>query len=112
MDADLKEQGHCKGWMMGGGTLASSFLQAGLITELQLFTMPMFLVTVFCGGVDLDQGVLPGLLGILKYVGLVVVIVLIRNTAPRVRVDQAVKFFWGPVSWVAVLAVVLAYLGY
>jgi dihydrofolate reductase len=43
VDADLKEQGHCKGWMMGGGTLASSFLQAGLITELQLFTMPMLL---------------------------------------------------------------------
>jgi len=79
---------------------------------MMLFTMPMFLVTLLCGGIDFGAGVVPIVLGILKYVGLVVVIVLIRNTAPRVRIDQAVKFFWGPMTVVALLAVVLAFAGW
>lgn len=83
-----------------------------LTRAMMLFTMPVFLVTIFCGGLDLSLGVVSALLGILKYVGLVVVIVLIRNTAPRVRIDQAVRFFWGPAAAVALLAVVLAFLGW
>ncbi len=51
------------------------------------------------------------MLGILKYVGLVVIVVLIRNTAPRVRIDQAVRFFWGPMTFFALLAAVLAFRG-
>ncbi len=47
----------------------------------------------------------------LDYVLLVVVGVLIRNTAPRVRIDQSVKFFWGPVTAAALLAVALAFAG-
>jgi NADH-quinone oxidoreductase subunit H len=80
-----------------------------LTRAMMLFTMPMFLVTVFCGGIS--SGPVGLLLGIVKYVVLVVVIVLIRNTAPRVRIDQAMKFFWGPVTAVALVAVGLAVLG-
>jgi len=83
-----------------------------LTRAMMLFTMPMFLVTVFCGGIRFSGGVLAVVLGILKYVGLVVVIVLIRNTAPRVRIDHAVRFFWGPVTVLALLAVVLAFRGW
>jgi len=79
-----------------------------LTRAMMLFTMPMFLVTVLCGGIDFGLGFVPAVLGILKYVGLVVVVVLIRNTAPRLRIDQAVKFFWGPVTAVALLAAALA----
>lgn len=82
-----------------------------LTRAMMLFTMPVFLVVVFCGGIDLMSGVVPAVLGLLKVVGLVVVIVLIRNTAPRVRIDQAVRFFWGPVTLVAMLAVILALAG-
>ncbi|MFO7870333.1 MAG: complex I subunit 1 family protein [Kiritimatiellia bacterium] len=82
-----------------------------LTRAIMLFTMPMFLVTVFCGGIAFTEGALPVALGILKYVGLVVIIVLIRNTAPRVRIDHAVKFFWGPVTVCALVAVVLALIG-
>jgi len=39
-------------------------------------------------------------------------VVLIRNTAPRVRIDQAVKFFWGPVTLAALVAVMAAFLGW
>ncbi|RKY88915.1 hypothetical protein DRQ15_09515, partial [candidate division KSB1 bacterium] len=35
----------------------------------------------------------------------------IRNTNPRVRIDQAVRFFWGPMTILAVVAVVLAFNG-
>ncbi|MFH1007001.1 MAG: complex I subunit 1 family protein [Candidatus Latescibacterota bacterium] len=83
-----------------------------LTKAMMLFTMPMFLVTLLCGGIDFGAGALSIGLGILKYVGLVVVIVLIRNTAPRVRIDQAVRFFWGPMTLAALLAVVLAFAGW
>ena len=83
-----------------------------LTKAMMLFTMPIFLVTLLCGGIDFGEGALPIVLGILKYVGLVVLIVLIRNTAPRVRIDQAVRFFWGPMTVAALLAVVLAFAGW
>jgi NADH-quinone oxidoreductase subunit H len=82
-----------------------------LTRAMMLFTMPMFLVAVLWGGIGFHRGGLSIVLGVLKYVGLVVITVLVRNTAPRVRIDHAVKFFWGPVSVVALLAVVLAVAG-
>ncbi|MDP3142558.1 MAG: NADH-quinone oxidoreductase subunit H [Candidatus Omnitrophota bacterium] len=48
---------------------------------------------------------------ILKYVALLVAIILIKNTNPRLRIDQAVRFFWGPMTVLAVIAVGLALLG-
>jgi NADH-quinone oxidoreductase subunit H len=41
-----------------------------------------------------------------------VVVILIRNTTPRVRVDQALRFFWGPVTGVAIAAVALGAAGW
>lgn len=83
-----------------------------LTRAMMLFTMPMFLVAVLCGGIAFGGGPVKITLGILKYVGLVVVTVLVRNTAPRVRIDQAVKFFWGPMTIAAALAVALAFIGW
>ena len=51
-------------------------------------------------------------LGVLKLVGVIVLIVLIRNTAPRLRIDQAMKLLWGPVTFGAILAVLLAWGGF
>jgi len=84
-----------------------------LTRSMMLFVMPVFLVTIFWPGVAAppQAGLLPALLGSLKIVLLLVVVILLRNTNPRLRIDQAVAFFWGPwVSGVAVLAVVLALL--
>ena len=81
-----------------------------LTRAMMLFAMPMFLVTLFCGGITFAATV-PAILGVLKYVGLVVIIVLVRNTAPRVRIDQAVRFFWGPMTAAALVAVMLAFMG-
>ncbi len=81
-----------------------------LTRMMMLFTLPMFLVLVFLGGVDFHGWNI--LWSILKYVVLLVLIILIRNTNPRVRIDQALRFFWGPVTFIGIVAVILAFLGF
>ncbi|HEA46852.1 MAG TPA: NADH-quinone oxidoreductase subunit H [bacterium] len=76
---------------------------------MMLFVLPIFLVILFMGGITFSGWHI--LWGILKYVLLLVIIILIRNTAPRVRIDQAMKFFWGPMTALAVLGIILAFLG-
>ncbi|MBL7070918.1 MAG: NADH-quinone oxidoreductase subunit H [Candidatus Omnitrophica bacterium] len=88
-----------------GGPLAVFKLTKAML----LFTMPMFLIVAFMGGISVSG--LSLLWGILKYVALLVVIVLIRNTNPRLRIDQALRFFWGRVTVLAVIGVVLALFG-
>ena len=75
-----------------------------------LFVVPMFIVVVFLGGISFAS-ITSTVLGLLKYVALLVVIVLIRNTCPRLRIDQAIKLFWGPMTIIAIVAVILAFLG-
>jgi len=82
-----------------------------LTRAMMLFTMPVFLVGLFFGGL-VTGGWVPALIGFLLWFALVAITIVIRNTTPRVRTDQAVRFFWGPVSVVAALAVVLAWLGW
>jgi len=76
---------------------------------IMLFVVPMFLVVMFMGGIVLKGWHI--LWGILKYILLLVLIILIRNTNPRLRIDQAVKFFWGPITILALIGIVLAFLG-
>jgi NADH-quinone oxidoreductase subunit H len=42
---------------------------------------------------------------------LIVGAVVVRNTNPRVRIEHAVRFFWGPVTATALAAVALALAG-
>ena len=65
-----------------------------------MVALPLFLSTAFWGGFS-----------ILKYVALLVIIILMRNTNPRVRIDQALRFFWKKMTFVAILAVLLAIIG-
>ena len=79
------------------------------LTRAMLYlTVPMFVVVLLWGGIGSGWGILTG---ILKYVVLLVLVVLIRNTNPRLRIEHAVKFFWGHVTVIAVVAVALAVLG-
>ena len=77
-----------------------------LMKNMLLFTLPFFLIILFMGGLRFDG--LHLLNGALKYVGLVALITVVRNTNPRVRIDQAVRFFWGPMTVIAIIAVILA----
>ncbi|HAJ31994.1 MAG TPA: hypothetical protein DCK79_01255 [Candidatus Atribacteria bacterium] len=80
-----------------------------LMKNMLMFTVPFFLIIVFMGGLRFDGIHL--LYGVLKYIGLVALMTVIRNTNPRVRIDQAVKFFWGPMTIIAIIAIILALLG-
>jgi NADH-quinone oxidoreductase subunit H len=89
-----------------GAALAVIKLQQAMM----LFTLPIFFITLFWGGLQFHGWNI--LYTIVKYLIIVTIIVLIKNTNPRVRIDQAVRFFWGPVSLIAVIGMVLAILGF
>lgn len=77
-----------------------------LMKNMLLFILPFFLIILFFGGLRFSG--INILWTVLEYVGIVAVITVIRNTNPRVRIDQAVRFFWGPMTILAIVAVVLA----
>jgi len=80
-----------------------------LTSAMMLVALPMFLVVVFLGGFGSTPGQIA--LGIVKYVVILVLMILIKNTNPRVRIDQAMKFFWVYCGIALAGAVVLAMLG-
>lgn len=88
------------------GSLLATFR---LMRNMMLFLLPFVAVTLFWGGASLSGW---GFLwAFLKVVALVAVTTVIRNTNPRVRIDQAMRFFWGPVTVLAAASVVLALAG-
>jgi len=65
---------------------------------------------VFLGGFGTTIG-WPLVWGIGKYVLVLVLLILIKNTNPRLRIDQAMKFFWVYCGIALVVAVILASIG-
>jgi NADH-quinone oxidoreductase subunit H len=61
---------------------------------------------VFLGGLAANIWV-----GLGKYVFILVLLILIKNTNPRVRIDQAMKFFWVYCGITLVVAIILAGIG-
>jgi NADH-quinone oxidoreductase subunit H len=76
-----------------------------LTKALLLYTLPLFMIILFLGK-DLSPAMLFG-----KYILILVIIILVKNTNPRLRIDQALRFFWGPMTLFAGAAVILAILG-
>jgi len=77
-----------------------------LAQAMMLISMPLFIVELFFGGFS------PSIYaGIVKFVIVFVLLILIKNTNPRMRIDQAMKFFWYYCSPVLVIAMVLALIG-
>jgi NADH-quinone oxidoreductase subunit H len=99
---------------LGSGVLmeySGALLAVWKITQaMMLVALPLFLVIVFLGGfgTTLWSGLLAG---IGKYVLVLVLLILIKNTNPRVRIDQAMKFFWVYCSLTLVVAIILATIG-
>jgi len=94
-----------------GPPLAVIYLTRAMV----LTVLPMLLVTVFWGGFHLNAFGIPGL-GIvtsaLKYVVILVLLILIKNTNPRIRIDQAIKFFWFGLTPIAAVLICLSVAGY
>ena len=82
-----------------------------LMTRAMLLALlPVLLIAVFWGG--LHTGAWWGYLSFLgKYVLLVALVTLIRNTNPRLRIDQTMRFFWFRLTPAAVVAVILGLVG-
>jgi len=94
--------------IMGGVLIEYSGLPLAifkLTKAVLLYTMPLFLIVTFWGN-NLSPLVLIG-----KYIALLVVIILIKNTNPRLRIDQSLRFFWRFPTLLATLAIVLALFG-
>ena len=101
--------------LMGGSVLEYSGPPLAVIrlTRAMLLAMaPVYFATLFLGGLGDAASPLSWLAFAAKYVAVLVLVVLIRNTNPRLRIDQAVKFFWMGLAPVAALALALAVFGY
>ena len=97
-----------------GGTLAeySGALLAifKLTNAMMLLVLPLFLITLFLGGIDFSS--VTGILFLtLKYLIILTLVILVKSTHPRLRIDQALKFFLGPVTVLAIISVILTLLG-
>jgi NADH-quinone oxidoreductase subunit H len=74
------------------------------------FALPVFLIIIYFGGIRFTiNGFVKN---VLQYILILFLMVVIKNTNPRVRIDQAVRFFWTTVTMLAVLSAGLAYMGY
>ncbi|MBI4982926.1 MAG: NADH-quinone oxidoreductase subunit H [Candidatus Omnitrophica bacterium] len=90
--------------IMGGALIEYSGLGLALFKltkAVMLYTMPLFVIILFMGR-DLSP-----LFMILKFVGILVIFILIKNTNPRLRIDQAMRFFWRVPTLLSAVAVVL-----
>ena len=83
-----------------------------LTRAMMLFTVPVFLVVLYVGGWIVEGGWAAKLSSVILWLLLVTVTIVLRNTTPRVRTDQAVRFFWGPMTVAALLAAGLAWMGW
>ena len=84
---------------------SGSLLAIFKLNKLLMFAVyPLFILTFFWSGFHFSHIIS----GILKIVAILVLFTLIRNTNPRLRIDQAVKFFWAKLSLVSLTAVILA----
>lgn len=94
--------------IMGGTLIEYSGLPLAvfkLTKAILLYAAPLLLIILFWAA-DLSPLALIG-----KFIAILVVIILIKNTNPRLRTDQALRFFWGPVTLISLAAAALALLG-
>ena len=72
---------------------------------------PLFVVSLYLGGFNLSS---PGAAaaGMLKYLLVLVLMILLKNTNPRLRIDHALRFFWGGLALAGMAAILLAFIGY
>jgi NADH-quinone oxidoreductase subunit H len=75
-----------------------------VVRAMMLFLLPLFLISLLWGGFG-DWWAIP------KFLLIVVLIVLIKNTNPRIKIDQALKFFWLGIGILSIIGLVLAVYG-
>lgn len=71
---------------------------------------PFLLVLLFWGGFNFNG--IDILWSVLEYLIIVVLMIIIKNTNPRIRIDTALNFFWKYATPLTLIAIVLAVFGY
>jgi NADH-quinone oxidoreductase subunit H len=88
----------------------SAYAMIKLTKYIMLFILPSLLVSLFMNGFRLE-GI--GILwAVLKILAVVLILTLIRNTNPRIRIKQAISFFFVWMNLVVVIALILIVFGY
>lgn len=72
---------------------------------------PVFIMTLFMGGFSGSSPV-AAIISMLKYLLIIFLIVVIKNTNPRLRIDQAMRFFWGGLTFLGIVGIILAFTGW
>ena len=75
-----------------------------VVRAMMLFLLPLFLISLLWGGFG-NWWAIP------KFLLIVVLIILMKNTNPRVKIDQALRFFWLGLGVLSVIGLVLAVYG-
>ncbi|MCX6356597.1 MAG: NADH-quinone oxidoreductase subunit H [Candidatus Aureabacteria bacterium] len=89
---------------------SGSLLAVFRLTRMMLLIVaPLFIITIFAGAGFRGWGMA---WSVLQYLIVMVALILVKNTNPRVRIDQALRFFWRPVLVLAAAAMALACIGY
>ena len=81
-----------------------------LTKYIMFFILPAFLIALLMNGFRLEG--IHILWSVLKIVGVVLLLTLIRNTNPRIKIKQAISFFMIWMNLFAVIAIVLTAFGY
>jgi NADH-quinone oxidoreductase subunit H len=76
-----------------------------LTKYIMIFILPAFLIALFMSGFSLSG--IKILWAVLKVLAVVLLLTLIRNTNPRIKIKQAVSFFVVWMNLIAVIALVL-----
>jgi NADH-quinone oxidoreductase subunit H len=79
-----------------------AFIITGLLARFSKYIDILFLLSLIAACIFAGLG---------KYVLIVVLMILIKNTNPRVRIDQAMKFFWFYCGTALAVAIILALIG-
>lgn len=80
-----------------------------LARAMMFLYLPVFVVILFLGAHAPTPLSIIGF--VLKLLAILVVIILVKNTHARLRLDQALQLFWGRLTVAGVVAVTLALLG-
>lgn len=80
-----------------------------LTKYIMLFTLPAFVIALFMKGLGWNG--IEILWSVLKILGVVLLLTLIRNTNPRLKINQAMRFFFIWMNLLVIVAFVLILIG-
>ena len=88
----------------------SAYALIKLTKYAMFFVLPAFVTAILLNGFKLEG--INILWAILKLLGVVLLLTLIRNTNPRLKIKQAIRFFFLWMNLLVIIAIVLIYFGY